>query len=320
MNTDSISFLTPYWSGQEMMRIHLASIRRFYPGAPILVSKRGDDREEMESYRSEFGVRYWIEDCTYMDAYLRLLQRCETDYACILDHDAILLSGLDQLQIGIAEDRYDLVGIEERIREPAGMVGLWPQLHPNGWMRFAPGCTASNFILFNWRAFMAKWGLRGVIGTRVRNAKDSEFDYGIGQRLPRHKYLVPFHTRKYGLGNLLKHGDTAILWRQWFGSFRTRLVAGASYPDRSEMFSDVEKGERAFLADYPNLDFSGLVPAWGPERDTAEEQLAFARERRFGFGKLVQRGMRTLQRWHSYGLNGILNRAASWLDRWWRLR
>jgi hypothetical protein len=320
MNAGSISFLTPYWSGREMMRIHLASVRRFYPEAPMLVSKRGGDREEMESHRSEFGVRYWIEDCSYEDAYLRLLQRCDTDYACILDHDAILLSGLDQLQNGIAEGRYDLVGIEERIREPAGMVGMWPLLHANGWMRFAPGCTASNFILFNWREFAARWGLRGVMGARMPNAGSYEFDYGIGQKLARHKYLLPFHTRKYGLGNLLKDGDTAILWHQWFGSYRTRLVAGASYPDRSEMYPDVEKGERAFIADYPNLDFSGLAPAWGPDRDIRAEQLAFARERRFSFGKFVQRGMRTLRRWHSYGLTGILTRASSWLDRWWRLR
>ena len=27
-----LSFLTPYWSGSEMMRIHLASLRRFHPG------------------------------------------------------------------------------------------------------------------------------------------------------------------------------------------------------------------------------------------------------------------------------------------------
>ncbi len=320
MNGDSISFLTPYWSGGEMMRIHLASIRRFHPTALILVSKRGGGHEEMESHRSEFGIRYWIEDCAYMDAYLRLLQRCDTDYACILDHDVILLSGLAQLQDGIADGRYDLVAIEERIRAPARMdgIGLPPQSH--GWMRFAPGCTASNFLLFNWRAFEAKWGLRGVIGTRDRNLKDYEFDYGIGQKLARHKYLLPYHTRKYGLGNLLKDGDVAVLWHQWYGSYRTRLVPGASYPDESAMYPGVEKGERALIADYPNLDFSGLVPAWGPECEIQSEQLAFAREKRFSFAKFVQRGIRTLGRWHSYGLHGIFARASSWVDRWWRLR
>lgn len=320
MNASSISFLTPYWSGREMMRIHLASIRRFYSAAPILVSKRGGGREEMESHKTEFGIRYWIEECSYMDAYLRLLERCDTEYACILDHDVVLLCGLDELRNGIADGRHDLVGVEERIREPIGMQGAWPELHSNGWMRFAPGCTASNFILFNWRDFEAKWGLRGVIGTRARNASSHEFDYGVGQRLKRHKYLLPFHSRNYGLGNLLRDGDTAVLWHQWFGSYRTRLVAGAAFPDRSEMYSNVEEGERAFLADYPNLDFSGLLPAWGPDRDIREDQLFVERGNRFGFGKFMQRGVRTLRRWRNYGVVGTLARALSRLDRWWRLR
>ena len=320
MNLGPISFLTPYWSGQEMMRIHLASIRRFYPAAPILVSKRGGDHGEMERHASEFGVRYWVEDCSYMDAYLRLLQRCDTDYACILDHDVILLCGLEQLQLGLADGRYDLVGIEERIRTPGGMDGIGLHPHSNGWMRFAPGCTASNFIIFNWRAFEVRWGLRGVIGARGRDSKDYEFDYGIGQKLARHKYLLPFHTRKYGLGNLLKDGDIAILWHQWYGSYRTRLVAGASYPDESAMYPGVERGERAFIAEYPDLDLSGLVPAWGPGRDIREEQLTFGREKRFAPGKFLQRSIRTLRRWRSYGLSGVLARASSWLDRWWRLR
>lgn len=320
MRAATISFLTPYWSGREMMRLHLASIRRFYPAAPILVSKRGGDRAEMESHANEFGIRYWVEDCSYEDAYLRLLERCEADYACIMDHDVILLSGLDHFQNDITEGRYDLVGIEERIRAPAGMDGIGLPLQSHGWMRFAPGCTASNFLLFNWRAFEAKWGLRGVIGTRGWNLKDYEFDYGIGQKLARHKYLLPFHTRKYGLGNLLKDGDAAVLWHQWYGSYRTRLVPGASYPDESAMYPGVERGERALIADYPHLDFSGLVPAWGPESDIRAEQLAFAREKRFSFAKFVQRGIRTLKRWRSYGLTGIFARASSWLDRWWRLR
>lgn len=320
MTARSIAFLTPYWSGREMMRIHLASIRCFYPAAPILVSKRGGDREEMESHASEFGVRYWIENCSYEDAYLRLLQRCDTDYACILDHDVILLRALDQLQNGIAEGQFDLVGIEERIRAPTGMDSIWQSPQSNGWMRFAPGCTASNFILFNWRKFEAEWGLRGVIGTRERNAQSYEFDYGIGQRLARHKYLLPFHTQRYGLGNLLKDGDTPVLWHQWYGSYRTRLIPRVSYPDESEMYPGVEKGERAFIADYPDLDLSGLAPAWGPDFDIRAEQLAVASANRFSLGKFVQRGLRTLRRWHSYGLTGIFSRASSWVDRWWRLR
>ena len=90
-----ISFLTPYWSGSEMMRIHLASLRRFHPGAPILVSKRGGDEGELATWRLQFGVDYRLEECGYTDAYVRLLQRCQTRYACILDHDTVLLAGLE---------------------------------------------------------------------------------------------------------------------------------------------------------------------------------------------------------------------------------
>ena len=319
MLPDSISFLTPYWSGREMMRIHLASIRRFYPDAPILVSKRDGGREELESLGGEFGVRYWIEDCSYEDAYLRLLERCDSNYACILDHDVILLDSLEPLRMGIANGSYDLVGIEERIRVPASMADLALPPQSNGWMRFAPGSTASNFLLFNWREFKARWGLRGVIGARGRAFKDHEFDYGIGQKLARHKYLRPFHAPKYGLGNLLKDGDTGVLWHQWYGSYRTRLVPGASYPDESAMYAGVERGERAFLADYPMLDLSGLAPAWGPDCDIRAEQEAFARQKRFTLGRFAQRTVRTLRRWHSYGVGGVLSRATSWLDRWWRL-
>jgi hypothetical protein len=320
MSTGSISFLTPYWSGREMMHIHLESIRRFYPEAPILVSKRGGGREEMEAHRNQFGIRFWLDDCEYMDAYLRLLERCKTDYACILDHDVVLLAGLDGLLEGLAAGRYDLVGVEERIREPEALAGTWPQLHANGWMRFAPGCTAANFLLFHWRSFAARWGLRGVIGERVRGARSYEFDYGIGQKLLRHRYLQPFHTRRYGLGNLLKDGDATIAWHQWFGSYRTRMLAGATHPDRSAMFATVEMGERAFLEDYPALELSSLVPAWGPELDIDAERSAVYREHRFAPGEFVARAVRTLRRWRDYGWRGILARSSAWIGRWWRLR
>ena len=169
-----VSFLTPYWSGAEMMRIHLASLRRFHPDAPILVSKRGGDDGEMAAWRREFGVDYQLEDCGYTDAYLRLLQRCQTQYACMLDHDTVLLSGLDSLLDGLREGRYDLVGIEERIRLPEH-VGFDPWPESNGWLRFAPGCTASNFLIFDWRAFESRWGLRGILGHAARGRAPLRF-------------------------------------------------------------------------------------------------------------------------------------------------
>jgi hypothetical protein len=265
MVAPQISFLTPYWSGAAMMRIHLASIRRFYPAAPILVSKRGGDAAEMTAYRRDYGVRDWVEDCDYTNAYLRLLQRCQTRFACILDHDTVLLSPIDALVSRVADGRAGLVGIEERIRLPPHMTRTaWPGL--DGWLRFAPGCTASNFLIFDWQAFASRWGLRGIFGTPQPGARHFDFDYGIGQRLAAHHYLEPFHAPRYGLGNLLKDGDMPVLWHQWYGSYRTRLGASTS---GAGLQAIAEAGEQAFLTDYPNLNLSGLSPAWGPDADTS---------------------------------------------------
>jgi hypothetical protein len=322
MSSQPVTFLTPYWSGAEMMRIHLASIRRFHPDAPILVSKRGGDGEEMQAHAREFGIRYWLEECEYPDAYLRLLQRCETEYVCILDHDAILLSGLDPYLAGLAEGRYDVVGIEERIRVPDA---IWKRLWPddNGWLRFAPGCMAANFILFNWREFKSRWGLRGIWGRRPAGTEDYEFDYGIGQKLVRHHYLMPFHARKYGMGNLLRDGDSNVVWHQWYGSFRTRLVGREpepSGPQDGVVYPVVAEGERAFLADYPDPDFSGLEPAWGPERDVAAEQLAIVRASPGGLAASLAATFRRVRGWARQDPRALLVRALAKLDRWWRLR
>lgn len=254
MVTPAISFLTPYWSGAEMMRIHLASIRRFHPDAPILVSKRGGDRGEMESYRRDFGIEYWVEDCGYTNAYLRLLLRCRTRLACVLDHDVVLLSSIEPQMRRVADGSCDLVGVEERIRLPEHVAAAaWPGT--DGWLRFAPGCTASNFLIFDWQSFAARFGLRGIFGTPQAGAHHFDFDYGIGQRLPRHHYLQPFHVPRYGLGNLLQDEGSPVAWHQWYGSYRTRLTADPSVQ------SVAEAGERAFLAEYPALDFTGLTPA-----------------------------------------------------------
>jgi hypothetical protein len=260
-----VTFLTPYWSGSEMMRIHLLSLRRFHPSAPILVSKRGGGRDELEALRREFGIEYWLEECSYTDAYLRLLERCPTAIACFIDHDAVLLSGLNGLIAGLAEGRYDLVGIEERIRLPETVQAAWGS--NNGWLRFAPGQTASNFLLFDWHAFRSQWGLRGVFGQPTPGARHFDFDYGIGQRLRAHRYLRPFHASRYGMGNLLKDDGEPVLWHQWYGSYRTRLGAN----DVAER-AIAEAGEKAFIVDYPNLEFGSVTPAWGPDCDVAAEQ------------------------------------------------
>jgi hypothetical protein len=264
MAAPDVAFLTPYWSGAEMMRIHLASLRRFHPSAPILVSARGVAAAELQQYQREFNIRYWMEDCGYTDAYLRLLQRCPARMACVLDHDTVLLSPIDSLVARVAAGESDLVGIEERIRLPTRIANsAWPGAE--GWLRFAPGSTASNFLIFDWRAFASRWGLRGIFGRPDPRARHFDFDYGIGQRLPQHHYLRPYHAARYGLANLLKDGQVPVVWHQWYGSYRTRLIAPSV---DQELVAIAQQGEAAFLADYPNLVLDDLTAAWGPDCDT----------------------------------------------------
>ena len=302
-----LSFLTPYWSGRDMMRIHLASLRQFHPEAPILVSRRGGDEDgEMRCHEREFGVRCWLEDCDYTDAHLRLLERCETRFACILDHDTVLLASLAPLLEGLARGRYDLVGVEERVRFPSGVdwKRAWPDA--DGWLRFAPGNTASNFLIFDWRAFKSRWGLRGVAGRAAPGMRHFELDYGIGQKLPRHRYLLPYHAPRYGIGNLLKDGDSPIVWHQWYGAYRGRLAEGDA------VHKLVATGEQAFIEDYPALQLDAAVPAWGPERDVRSEQLSAVPPRTTVRERLT--------RWRGYGVRGVASRALARLDRWRRLR
>ncbi len=322
---NGISFVTPYWSGREMMRIHLESIHRYYPAAPVLISKRGGGLEEMEAYRRDFRVQYWLEECEFPDAYIRLLQRCQSEYVCILDHDAVLLASLDPYLKGLAQGQYDLVGVEERIRMPDSIwKSQWPEA--GGWLRFAPGCTAANFIMFNLRAFKTRWGLRGVWGKRPHGTLHYEFDYGIGQKLTRQHLLLPFHARRYGMGNLLSDDGKPVLWHQWYGSYRTRLLDSArepgnsSEPDDRVVYDVVEKGELAFVADYPALDFSDLTPAWGPDRDIRAEQLAIETARPSRLEEAFAGFMLRLRRWWGYGFRGFATRALARLDLWWRLR
>lgn len=306
-----LSFLTPYWSGREMMKIHLASIRSFYPAAPILVSARGGDRHEMEVHRAEFGIQYWLEDCEFIDALFRLLRRCETEYVCIADHDTVLLSNLDHLFAGLVDGRWNLVGVEERIRFSPALQRT--ALGYPGWLRFAPGQMDATFLMFNWRAFRETWGFSGIHGRRPYGAWEFEDHYGICQHLRRHEYLLPFHTGAYGMGNVLKSGDTPVVWHQWYGAYRTRLASEVTAV-HGELIAHAQRGEAAFLADYPRLDFSALTPAWGPGWDLAAEQIAAER----AYPGALVRTLANARRWLSYGWRGAAKRARIRIERWQR--
>ncbi|MGH9255028.1 MAG: hypothetical protein ACRD3C_10710 [Vicinamibacterales bacterium] len=309
---DSLSFLTPYWSGCDMMRVHLRSVRTFYPTSPILVSKRGGGRGEMEAHRAEFGIQYWLEEYDYVDALLRLLARCETQYACIVEHDTALLSSLDGLLAGLQQGRWDLVGMEERVRDSPYTADAMPSTH--GWWRFAPGQVAGPLLMFNWSEFKRRWGLSGVRGRRSYGAWEHEYDYGIGQKLTRHKYLLPFHTTKYGIGTILKDDDTPVLWHQWYGSYRTRF--SGREPSAGSVVNDcvayARHGETAFLADYPNLDLSVLHPAWGPGWDIRAEQ----DEAEKAYPGIIARAGARIRQWRYSGWRGLAARIRARVDRW----
>ena len=308
----TFSFLTPYWSGTEMMHVHLASIRAFYPDSPILVSKRGGGQTEMEAHRAEFDIQYWLEECGYVDALLRLLARCETEYVCVIEHDTALLSSLDGLLAGLRDDRWDLVGMEERVRDSPTTGASLPST--NGWWRFAPGQVAGPLLMFNWREFKRRWGMSAIRGRRSYGAWEDEYDHGIGQRLTRHKYLLPFHTMKYGAGTLLKDGDAAVLWHQWYGAYRTRFRNAHAVPGPrgDDPVAHASRGEEAFLADYPNLDLSDLRPAWGPGWDIGAEQEAAE----LAYPGVVARSAARLRRWRQDGWHELAARVRAKVDRW----
>lgn len=314
-----ITFVTPYWDGREMMRLHLRSFRAFFPTAPILISKTGGGRDEMENLRTTFSVRYWMEDGSYWDALLRLLSRCETEYVCIVDHDTVLFDDLAALLDGLVQGRWDLVGIEERIREAPAID--WRRLCPeeHGWMRLAPGYMDATFLMFNLGAFVRKWGLKGI-EPKAPCPADFERHYGICEKLTRHKYLLPFHTPNYGIGNLLKDGDSVILWHQWYGAYRTRLtgVQADVDPAAAHLAEIVSAGEKAFLNDYPALNFSDLETAWGPGHDAIGRWHA-------SIAALppvspMQQVFGRLRRWRSYGIWKFLSHGLRWIERRWRLR
>ena len=186
--SDKISFLTAYSSGEEMMALHLDSIRHFYPDAPILVSGTRRGAKELERHQRSFRIQYWVDDLSYIKAVKKLFGRCHTKHACIMDHDTVLLANIDHLMEGVEAGRWNLVGVEERIRDP----------FTDAWFRYAPGYMDMSMMLFNAQDFRRRWGWLGVRWQeRPGTTQSCEYHYGICQKLTRHKYLLPYHTKKY---------------------------------------------------------------------------------------------------------------------------
>ena len=246
-----ISFLTPFLNGNDMMRIHLSSIRKYFPDSPILIMSMHNDG--MDDFKKEFNIEYWVDPGKwYVDAMKDLYEKCKTDLICISDHDIVLLDDIHYLIDGVGKE-WDLVGIEERIHHP------WADT----WMRYAPGYMDMTFMIFNLKEFKDKFGIDKIKFDGDDDGHTThEYHYGICQRLSRHKYLLPYHTEKYGMGNLIKDGDKNILWHQWYGSYRVRPITAES--DRVYHFGGkgyLEKAEAEFLKDYPNLELN-LRPAY----------------------------------------------------------
>lgn len=312
---DMLTFVTPYWVGHEMMRLHLESVRRFCPRSPILISKKGAGKEEMDTLARDFGVSFWLEECDYVDALLHLLRRCDTEYVCICDHDTVLLAAPDRLLKGLKHGEWDLVGVEERIRESPDIDWRTSASQFNGWMRFAPGYMDATFLMFNLRQFKQKWGLRGVGASHPVGTLESEYHYGICEKLRRHKYLRPYHTARYGMGNLLMDEDTPALWHQWYGSYTQRLDGSQPEPTIAGLSTTravAARGQSNFLGDYPDLDFRGLQPAWGPELDIEAERKLVAR----AYPGVLQRTADRVNRWRHLGLRELMRRARMRLARW----
>ena len=120
------------------------------------------------------------------------------------------------------------------------------------------------------------------------------------------------------MGNLLMDGEAGVVWHQWYGSYRERLPDGVpdAVSDGAALAAHARCGERAFLADYPDLDFSTLTPAWGPQCDTRAEQLDAER----AYPGAVARGMARARRWSTYGAAKAADRILTRLDRWRRLQ
>lgn len=249
----NFSVLTPYLSGSYMLQLHLDSFRKFHPNAEILISAFNDEAQDLAEV---YGAKYVAEPLRYFDAVKAMISRATNDIVVICDHDTVLLNSLDKYVDMLASDKVDLVSIEENIKHP------WADT----WMRYAPGFTDMTFFMYDKRKIPSKWPEfdHRECHRLYPSHTTHEGHYGLCRALQRHFYLRPWHTDKYGMGNLLKDGETDVLWHQWYGSYRVRPITEKG--DRVYKYGGKEylkKAEEAFLADYPDkLEFNNIRPAY----------------------------------------------------------
>lgn len=209
------TFLITYFAQPEFLEMCLDSIRKYHPGAKIIVSlQEGDNPVDIGDAR--FLMHDMHKD-VWSEVAINLLEACETDIAIFIEHDAFLLKSLDELikQIG----KYDLIGPEEIME-----------------FRNSPGMVCQNFFIVNAKK-LKRLGLDNV---RIRDIEklrskigSLESGYGISQTFKK-KLFLPVTRSGYGMGTF--YGD--YVHHFWFGSYRERNIEGDGImPEQLEVWA-----------------------------------------------------------------------------------
>ncbi len=248
-----ISFVTPHLSGAKWLELHLSAIRKFHPNDEIIISAtNNDDRKIVEKY----GGRYFDNNTDYYQAVEFLFGEASNDIIVLSDCDTVLFSNVGYLAQKL--DKFDFIGIEELIRHPIR----------DRWERYAPSYVDFTFFMFSREKFKSKianWPKIPRFGFNNPNIVNTEGHYRLCEIFPKHYYLRPYNTKKYGLGNLIKDGEKQILYHQWYGSWEKRgaFMSETNIEENPyQSWAELKAAEEKFFNDYPNLDFSGVWPAF----------------------------------------------------------
>lgn len=200
------TFLITYFAQPSLLEICMDSIRKYHPGAVIIVSQE-------EGVPANVGnaklIMHRMSEVHWAGVAAGLIEACKTDIGIFIEHDAFLMKSLDTIIDKIGE--YDMVGVEENIQ--------LPKLN-----RFAPGMAVQNFFILNVKK-MKEIGLDKVY---VRNVDALKKDYyrtiesghGISQSLEKKLFL---EVKPSGYAHGTYYGD--YVHHAWFGSYRHRDVS-----------------------------------------------------------------------------------------------